>query len=164
MISSIAKNSLAEGFPNSRLPEFTKDEIEYIRGTSDFLGLNYYTSTIVELDTPDDNDPPSFNKDMSIVQSTDPSWPKAKSAWLYSVPEGFRVLMDWINKQYNGVELWILENGWSDEGELDDVGRVLYYKEHLKTCLQSIMCDNVNLNAFTAWSIIDNFGWMRGFT
>lgn len=164
MISSVAKNSIAEGFPKSRLPEFTKQEIEYIRGTADYLGLNYYTSRVVELGIPNANDPPFYYKDMSIKETVDPNWPQAKSSWLYSAPEGFRVLMDWMNKQYNNVELWITENGWSDDGQLNDLDRVFYYQEHLKTCLQSILCDKVNLTVFTAWSIIDNFEWMLGYT
>lgn len=164
VISSVAKNSIEEGFPKSRLPEFTKNEIEYIRGTGDYVGLNYYTSRIVELDTPNITDPPFFLKDMSIIETVDPNWPKSKSSWLYSAPEGFRVLMDWVSKQYGGVEMWITENGWSDDGQLNDLGRVSYYQEHLKVCLQSILCDKVNLNFFTAWSIIDNFEWMKGYT
>ena len=31
----------------NRLPEFTPEEIEYNKGTSDFFGLNHYTSNLV---------------------------------------------------------------------------------------------------------------------
>uniref|UniRef100_A0A336M514 CSON012226 protein n=1 Tax=Culicoides sonorensis TaxID=179676 RepID=A0A336M514_CULSO len=163
MIESVANNSLAEGFEKSRLPEFTKEEIDLLRGSADFLGLNYYTSRVVDLGSPNVNDPPSYQKDFNIVEDVDPSWPRAKSEWLYSSPEGFRVLMDWMNKQYN-TELWITENGWSDDGPLYDIDRVVYYQEHLKTVMQAIKCDNVNLTVYTAWSIIDNFEWMMGYS
>ena len=36
------------GFRKSRLPTLTAEEINYIRGTFDFLGLNSYTTRIVE--------------------------------------------------------------------------------------------------------------------
>jgi len=35
-------------FPFSRLPVFSSAEIEKIRGSADFLGINYYTATSVE--------------------------------------------------------------------------------------------------------------------
>ncbi|KPJ08092.1 Myrosinase 1 [Papilio machaon] len=40
----IAEKSKKEGHPRSRLPPFTKEEIELIKGTYDFYGFNYYTS------------------------------------------------------------------------------------------------------------------------
>lgn len=101
---------------------------------------------------------------MSIIESVDPNWPRAKSNWLFSAPEGFRVLIDWINRQYDGVELWITENGWSDDGQMNDLDRIYYYQAHLRTVLQSIKCDGVNIPVYTAWSIIDNFEWMMGYT
>ena len=36
------------GFRKSRLPTLTAEEINYIRGTFDFLGLNSYTTRMVE--------------------------------------------------------------------------------------------------------------------
>ncbi|XP_063699533.1 myrosinase 1-like [Culicoides brevitarsis] len=164
MISSVAQNSIAEGYNKSRLPEFTKAEIESLRGSADFLGLNCYSSRIIELGKRNNSEPASIFKDRNIEVFTDPSWKRAKTEWLYSVPEGFREMMHWLSTQYKGIEIWVTENGWSDDGQLNDLDRIEYYSEHLRVCLQSISCDNVNLKAFTAWSIIDNFEWMKGFT
>ena len=36
------------GFRKSRLPTLTDEEINFIRGTFDFVGLNSYTTRIVE--------------------------------------------------------------------------------------------------------------------
>ena len=36
------------GFRKSRLPTLTDEEVNFIRGTFDFLGLNSYTTRIVE--------------------------------------------------------------------------------------------------------------------
>lgn len=40
----IAKRSLLQGYPRSRLPEFTQQEINLTAGTVDFFGINHYRS------------------------------------------------------------------------------------------------------------------------
>lgn len=43
----VAHKSAEQGFFRSRLPEFTPEEVEYIKGSSDFYGLNHYTTYLV---------------------------------------------------------------------------------------------------------------------
>ena len=43
----IGQKSAAQGFPESRLPEFNSSDSEIIRGSADFFGLNYYTGRVV---------------------------------------------------------------------------------------------------------------------
>jgi len=45
---------------------------------------------------------------------------------LQVIPWGFRKLLNWIAKQYNNPPVLITENGFSDEGGLDDRDRVDY--------------------------------------
>ncbi|KAJ8963824.1 hypothetical protein NQ314_005355, partial [Rhamnusium bicolor] len=52
MKTRIADRSRLEGFGSSRLPEFTPEEIAYINGTYDYLGLNSYASYLVKAVTP----------------------------------------------------------------------------------------------------------------
>ena len=47
MRSKIDDKSAAQGFPESRLPHFTAEESDMIKGSADFLGLNIYTSFMV---------------------------------------------------------------------------------------------------------------------
>lgn len=44
MIDRVANRSVEEGFSHSRMPYFTSAEINLIRGTSDYFGINHYTS------------------------------------------------------------------------------------------------------------------------
>lgn len=79
----VAERSKKEGFKKSRLPEFTKDEIDYIKGTYDFFGLNHYT-TLLSSDSPDApiEGKPSLLKDARATPSYDPSWPSSSTSWL----------------------------------------------------------------------------------
>lgn len=91
--NNVDENSRRENRRISRLPKFTAAEIEYVKGSADFFGLNYYTSAYA---TPGTNflmPNPSLARDQNIIESKDPSWPMAKSRWLQSVPEGLRALL-----------------------------------------------------------------------
>lgn len=44
------------------------------------------------------------------------------------VPEGFKDLLVWLADEYSNPEMIITENGFSDTGEVDDEGRVSYYR------------------------------------
>lgn len=60
--------------------------------------------------------------------------------------------------------MFISENGWSDDGNLNDDGRVKYIKEHLESVSKAIYEDNCNVIGYAVWSLIDNFEWKRGYT
>lgn len=91
MISRISNNSRREGRLRSRLPTFSSDWINKIRGSADFFGLNYYTSRYLESPIePIEEDPsnPSIARDRVYGWKVKPEWKQAESTWLYSVPEG----------------------------------------------------------------------------
>jgi beta-glucosidase/6-phospho-beta-glucosidase/beta-galactosidase len=46
---------------------------------------------------------------------------------LQVVPWGLRKLLNWIANEYNNPPVLITENGFSDQGELDDIDRVDYH-------------------------------------
>lgn len=86
MIERIGELSEKQGFSKSRLPEFTPEEIKMIHKTSDFFGINSYTSVLVSQND-DDKNPgkhavPSFQHDMGTIERQDESWPKSGSVWL----------------------------------------------------------------------------------
>lgn len=172
MITQIASNSIREGRSWSRLPVFSEKWIEMIRGSSDFFGLNYYTSRMIETVSTAELANPSYQRDMNLKQSIKPEWKPSASSWLYSVPEGLgdilrcilnnyllniqMILIDgkystcrWIKDQYNNPEIIVTENGWSDEGDLVDDGRIEYLRDHLKQILNVVLNEEVNLKAYT---------------
>jgi len=166
MVDEINERSQRERRPWSRLPEMTERVKKYIKGTADFLGYNYYSSRMVQLNTSDydPNAEPSQASDARIIFSTKKDWKRAKSTWLYSVPEGLQDALKWFKKEYNNPKVLITENGWSDDGELEDNDRIDYLKSHLTAVSKAINDDGCNVIGYTTWSIIDNFEWLRGYT
>lgn len=88
MIDQIANNSKIEGRLRSRLPKFTEYWIKQIRGSADFLGLNYYTSRFIEVPLEPAGPNPSINRDRMYTRLIKSKWIRGASEWLYSVPKG----------------------------------------------------------------------------
>jgi beta-glucosidase/6-phospho-beta-glucosidase/beta-galactosidase len=164
MIDRIADRSQKEGFSKSRLPEFTPEEVDYIKGTFDFFSLNTYSTNLAEWSDDYAIGNPGWDADTSVTTYQDGSWNSSASSWLKVVPWGMRKLLNWINENYDHPEIVITENGFSDHGELDDQGRINYYTEYLSAILQAILEDGVNVTGYTAWSLLDNFQWLNGYT
>lgn len=59
----------------------------------------------------------------------------------------------WIKEEYNNPEILITENGWSDEGEMNDVGRIEYLRDHLNQILDVVLNDNCNLIGYIGMSM-----------
>ena len=66
MREKVDAKSEAQGFPTSRLPSFTAEEEAEVAGSSDFLGINFYTCEIVYPEEEDINDV-SYDKDDDVV-------------------------------------------------------------------------------------------------
>ncbi|XP_055712364.1 myrosinase 1-like [Phlebotomus papatasi] len=167
MQETVDRNSEIEGRAWSRLPVFTPEEIERVRGSADFFGLNYFTGGFVgptDYKNAKTSPPsPSWERDQNLTFSVDPTWKRGKSEWLYLVPEGLKNVLLWIKETYDNPEVIITENGWSDNGELEDDGRVECITEHLKMVKQALQ-EGCRIKGYAVWSLLDNFEWMMGYT
>lgn len=160
MIDNIKRNSGSR--PWSRLPEFSKEEIDYIKGTADFLALNYYTSRYVK---PRENysDEYGLEDDAGIDKIVDSNWKRGKTSWLCQVPKGLHDLLVWIKNNYDNPAVVIAENGFSNDGNIEDDDRIEYIREHLKA-IKEAMDEGCNVIGYTVWSLLDNFEWLDGFS
>ncbi|XP_052750146.1 myrosinase 1-like [Galleria mellonella] len=164
MRQRIDQNSKRQNFARSRLPHFTSDEVQEIRSSFDFLGLNHYTTYMV---SPGDNKTsavPSFNNDMGVSMSQKAEWPKSNSSWLKVVPWGFRKALNWVKTTYNNPNILVTENGISLKPGLHDPKRVNYIDGYLRALHDAIYKDKCRVIGYTYWSLLDNFEWMRGFS
>uniref|UniRef100_A0A6P7GSX6 beta-glucosidase n=1 Tax=Diabrotica virgifera virgifera TaxID=50390 RepID=A0A6P7GSX6_DIAVI len=162
MIDNVAEFSKKQGFKESRLPAFSDEEIELIKGTYDYLAVNHYTSFMVKARA----EPTlivSWDDDAGVDVYQKSTWETAAIDWFKKVPWGFGRLLRWMKKTYGDIEIVISENGVSDRsGTLQDEHRIKYIQAYMSHMLDAIH-DGVNVTAYTLWSIIDNFEWTQGF-
>ncbi|XP_050306195.1 myrosinase 1-like [Anthonomus grandis grandis] len=164
MIERIAERSKGEGFAQSRLPELSQEEIDFINGTFDFFALNTYSSTLIGWADDSPISQPSYDLDTNVYATSDPSWTFAEVGYVVSWPLGIRKLVKWINDQYNPGEIFITENGWTSGDYLNDTDRITYQTSYLENVLDAVLIDNVPVTHYTVWSLIDTFEWGSGYT
>lgn len=133
-------------------------------GSWDFLGLNHYTTALTK--PSDEPGPPGFFGDQDTHTYFNASWPESSAEWLRVVPWGFRKLLVWIKETYDNPEVIVTENGFADfpETGVNDWGRYYYFSHYINNMLKAIVIDGCNVTTYTAWSLLDNFEWYRGYT
>ncbi|KAB0800022.1 hypothetical protein PPYR_07902 [Photinus pyralis] len=164
MKERIAFRSAGEGYPKSRLPEFSAKEKLLIKNSCDFICLNIYTTHQVQNVPEAAFSAPDYFKDARIQLSTDPAWPDSNADWLKVEPSSIRKILNWVKSEYNNPKIVISENGYADRGELEDYDRVNYYQKYLRQLLAAIKEDEADVIAYAAWSLMDNFEWDNGYT
>jgi beta-glucosidase/6-phospho-beta-glucosidase/beta-galactosidase len=165
VIDRVAERSKLENLPESRLPKFTLAEKMRIKGTYDFLGINHYITTYTRAvdDLPVNR--PSIDIDAGGERFSDPSWEGCGAGWIKVVPWGLRRLLNWIKNTYRNPDIIITESGYADGSEVfEDDGRINYYRVYLNATLQAILEDGVNVKGYMAWSLMDNYEWIFGYT
>ena len=154
-----------------RLPEFSAEEKQMLIGSSDFFGLNHYTTMYASDGHGHAHDDIKGNggisEDQDVNLSRDTNWELTHMEWAV-VPWGCRKLLEWISERYNQPEIYITENGFACadkviNGEVDDSEtRLKYYNSYLCACHKAIE-KGVKLKGYFAWSMFDNFEWADGF-
>uniref|UniRef100_A0A803TGJ1 Lactase n=1 Tax=Anolis carolinensis TaxID=28377 RepID=A0A803TGJ1_ANOCA len=160
----VGNRSELQKLPSSRLPVFTEEEKEYIRGTADVFCLNYYTAKLIKHKTTKLR-PFSYEDDQEKVLENDSSWPTSAIDNMRAVPWGLRRLLNWIKEEYGNPPIYITENGvgLKSKSEVDDTSKIFFYKTHIDEVLKAYNLDGVNLKGYVAWSFLDSFEWLNGY-
>ncbi|KAF8396085.1 hypothetical protein HHK36_017697 [Tetracentron sinense] len=158
-----------------RLPKFSKQQSMMVKGSFDFLGLNYYTANYAANVPVSNSVNVSYMTDAHINLTTERNGtsigPKAASDWLFVYPRGIRDLLLYTKRKYNNPVIYITENGIDElnDGKLSlkealkDNMRIDYYHRHLSFLRRAIK-DGVHVRGYFAWSLLDNFEWDSGYT
>jgi beta-glucosidase len=141
-----------------RLPTFNETESQIMKGSFDFLGVNYYTTYYVHytgiIGDNYGNDgrywTSQYNASGNLIG------PQGASNWLFVYPPGIRGLLKWLKHRYNNIEMYVLENGVSIPGEnllppslaLNDTFRMNYIFDHVMEVVDSVL---------------NNFEWTEGY-
>ncbi|XP_030963169.1 beta-glucosidase 17-like isoform X3 [Quercus lobata] len=157
----------------TRLLIFTESQSKMLKGSLDFLGVNYYTARYADDSTSSSSVNLSYTTDSHVNLTTEKDGiligqPTAAD-WLFIYPRGIRELMLYINKKYNNPPIFITENGVADNGSLpiqealNDSLRINYYHSHLSNLLKAIRA-GVDVRGYFAWTVLDDFEWNSGYT
>ena len=119
------------------------------RRSLDFIGINYYTRSLVE--------PANWGLRSMLVDTCGRSTLKKNSMGWDIFPEGLYELLARL-KVYR-LPVFILENGICTG---DDALRWEFIRGHLK-CLAQAMEQGVKVLGYIYWSLLDNFEWDKGF-
>jgi beta-glucosidase len=156
-----------------RLPTFTKEEVDLVKGSNDFYGMNHYTANYIKhkKGTPPDDDFLGSLETLFDSKAGECIGPETQSFWLRPNPQGFRDLLNWLSKRYGYPKIYVTENGTSIKGEndmpreqiLQDDFRVKYFDGYIRAMAEASEKDGVNVRGYFAWSLLDNFEWAEGY-
>jgi beta-glucosidase len=133
-------------------------DMEIIAEPVDFIGINYYTRSIVR----DEIALASERFPQTVFSSQDVT----EMGWeVY--PQGLFDVLARIHYEYQFPALYVTENGAAfndhlQDGQINDVRRVKYLKDHLNSVAQAINA-GIPLKGYFVWSLFDNFEWARGY-
>eukprot|EP00250_Pteridium_aquilinum_P018449 c24090_g2_i1 orf=250-1857(-) len=166
-----------------RLPAFTEDESKELKGSLDFVGLNYYTAYYVQ-NAEAELDPNLrwYETDrQATIKYTGPDGELIGEAtgppdigWIYNCPWGLPKVLGWMEARYGREQfqahpIIITENGCMDlelnvsrKEALNDVRRINYLNGTLEHLSNAIKNYGYNVQGFFVWSLLDNFEWESG--
>ncbi|TVU19020.1 hypothetical protein EJB05_35145 [Eragrostis curvula] len=99
----------------SRLPSFTKEQSDIIRGSTDFIGINHYTSVYVsDRSNSVDSELRDYNADIAAIfrfSRNDPPSGQFIPFNMPSDPQGLQHMLEYLKDTYNNVPVYVQENG-----------------------------------------------------
>ncbi|KFK37528.1 hypothetical protein AALP_AA4G268700 [Arabis alpina] len=142
----------------SRLPYFTEEESELVKGSSDFVGIIHYLVATVTNIKPNNSGYPNFYLDLGVSVAIH---------WGYDVaPWAMEGVLEYIKQSYGNPPVYILENGKPlDRGlqlELEDTPRIEFLDAYIGAVLNAVR-NGSNTRGYFVWSFMDLYELLIGF-
>ncbi len=140
------------------MPDNWQEDMAKISQPTDWLGVNYYTRSLIRAD------PNAAWPSLSPVPGP---LPKTQMGWEV-FPNGLHYFLTRMARDYVGdLPLYVTENGmaWDDlveNGAVYDPERISFIDDHMQAALRAI-ADGANVRGFFYWSLLDNFEWAFGY-
>ncbi|CAH1102469.1 unnamed protein product [Psylliodes chrysocephalus] len=156
MIDRIGQLSEQQGLCESRLPTFTRKEIQWIKDTHDFYALCYFRTVAVAAASDESCLSPSFSADSGAVITGpivgDDTW-------------GIKNIIIWVKNQYLNPSIFIINNGYTATNRtLEDYDRIEFIKNTLRNIRSAMINHDARVYGYTYHSYIDGFEWQFGYT
>ncbi|CAJ2678944.1 unnamed protein product [Trifolium pratense] len=154
----------------NRLPKFTEKEKHMLKGSTDFIGVNYYTSHFARHEQNrtnvmfDNYDALAVSEVFNAEGKT--LGYKDQYSMDYVYPEGLYNVLIYIKKKYNNPKIYITENGITSTkipNPLNDEHRTAYIAAHINATKAAID-DGVNVQGYFVWSAFDTFEFQMGYS
>jgi len=139
-------------------PKIKPGDMEHIAAPLDFLGVNYYTRTVIRHDC---------RIPLLWGSQIQPQGNEYSEMWeIY--PPGIYDLLARIWTDYHPADIIVTENGipvpdrLDTEGRVRDGRRIRYLRDHIVQVHRAIE-DGVPVRGYLVWSLLDNFEWQLGY-
>ncbi|CAL5094553.1 unnamed protein product [Urochloa decumbens] len=152
----------------SRLPKFTKEQSEMIRGTTDFIGLNQYTSVYVgNRPNSADTELQDYNADIAATfrfSTSDPPKDQFTPYNMPSDPHGLQCMLEYLSNTYKNIPVYVQENGYGATYDdlIQDHKRVDYLSGYIGSTLTALR-NGANVKGYFVWSFLDVFELLGGY-
>ncbi|KAL1224388.1 Beta-glucosidase 10 [Cardamine amara subsp. amara] len=149
----------------SRLPVFSKEESEQVKGSSDFVGVIHYMTVYITNRGPAPSLFPTsgqgFFSDIGVNMI--PIGNASLIQWV-AIPWGLEGVLEYIKQSYNNPPIYILENGIPmTSSTLQDTPRVEFIQAYIGAMLNAIK-NGSDTRGYFVWSLIDVYELLSGYT
>jgi beta-glucosidase len=133
-------------------PRVQSGDLDIIATPMDFLGINYYSRSVVSAAG-------TWDVHLSGREITDMGWE------VY--PEGLTELLLRVHNDYAVPPIYVTENGGAfkdvcNDGQIHDPLRTDYIARHIAAVSEAIR-QGVRMKGYMVWSLLDNFEWASGY-
>ncbi|XP_015610949.1 LOW QUALITY PROTEIN: beta-glucosidase 29-like [Oryza sativa Japonica Group] len=162
------------GWLGARLPAFTAEQAAAVRGSYDFIGVNYYTTYYAKSVPLPSSNRLSYDTDIRAnttgFRNGKPIGPQEFTPIFFNYPPGLRELLLYTKRRYNNPIIYVTENGIAEGNNkslpiteaLKDGHRIEFHSKHLQFVNHAIK-NGVNVKGYFTWTFMDCFEWGDGY-